>query len=429
MRSRTTYLTALLATLVVGTTTGSVMALGSGDDRVLGLPKDESVLFAFNAKSGSLDPQHKDRFTLVLRGLDERGLWFADRPNRDSGTVPTRGFFGKWTRLGFAADPPNAALTIEGAPEDEDAVALELEDPRFRRSSESVRLDVRVLEGPSAGLAHLVSKLDEDVDREFGRASLFVDNAAAGSAPCVIGEIDYFAAAQAADYDGQEFPSALPANGKAVDIADYPDLFGVIGTKFGGDGQTTFALPNLDSLVPGVVPLICFEGYFPSPANPDLAQCLAANVELFSGEFVPNGYVRTDGGVLKIADRPILYALLGTRFGGDGETTFGVPNLAAPQGLVSAICAQGDYWSSTQAPPLDCILSGVDQFATTDLPNSEAPANGATVAVNQNQALYSLLGNRFGGTGTRSFGLPNVVAEPGTSWGICQNGIYPEFAD
>jgi microcystin-dependent protein len=39
-------------------------------------------------------------------------------------------------------------------------------------------------------------------------------------------------------------------NGALLSIADYSALFNLIGTTYGGDGQNTFALPNLQSRVP-----------------------------------------------------------------------------------------------------------------------------------------------------------------------------------
>lgn len=39
-------------------------------------------------------------------------------------------------------------------------------------------------------------------------------------------------------------------NGQLLAIADYDALFNLIGTTYGGDGQTTFALPNLQGRVP-----------------------------------------------------------------------------------------------------------------------------------------------------------------------------------
>ncbi len=42
----------------------------------------------------------------------------------------------------------------------------------------------------------------------------------------------------------------LFCNGQLLSIADYSALFNLIGTTYGGDGQSTFALPNLQSRVP-----------------------------------------------------------------------------------------------------------------------------------------------------------------------------------
>lgn len=42
---------------------------------------------------------------------------------------------------------------------------------------------------------------------------------------------------------------------------------------------------------------------------------------------VPNGWQTCDGSLLSIAQYEILYALIGTQYGGDGRTTFGVPDL------------------------------------------------------------------------------------------------------
>ena len=44
---------------------------------------------------------------------------------------------------------------------------------------------------------------------------------------------------------GQTPPAYLPCEGQLLDIGDYIRLFNVIGTTFGGDGITTFALPDM----------------------------------------------------------------------------------------------------------------------------------------------------------------------------------------
>jgi len=58
---------------------------------------------------------------------------------------------------------------------------------------------------------------------------------------------------------------ALPADGRLLAISDYPALFDLIGTLFGGDGKSTFALPDLRPFAPQLLQYsICVEGNYPS---------------------------------------------------------------------------------------------------------------------------------------------------------------------
>jgi len=45
-------------------------------------------------------------------------------------------------------------------------------------------------------------------------------------------------------------PNYLPANGATLPINQYTPLFALVGTTYGGNGQTTFMLPNLNGRVP-----------------------------------------------------------------------------------------------------------------------------------------------------------------------------------
>lgn len=60
-----------------------------------------------------------------------------------------------------------------------------------------------------------------------------------------------------------------PCQGQLLSIADFETLFMLIGTTFGGDGETTFALPNAGGPVSaGDVPLqVCISlfGGYPQP--------------------------------------------------------------------------------------------------------------------------------------------------------------------
>jgi len=61
---------------------------------------------------------------------------------------------------------------------------------------------------------------------------------------------------------------SLPANGQLVSVTKFPSLFQVIGTTFGGDGKTTFGVPDLRAAAPnGLTYSICVSGFAPVKAN------------------------------------------------------------------------------------------------------------------------------------------------------------------
>ncbi|MFF5994929.1 tail fiber protein [Lysinibacillus sp. KU-BSD001] len=50
-------------------------------------------------------------------------------------------------------------------------------------------------------------------------------------------------------------------------------------------------------------------------------------IRVFTGNFAPRGWALCNGQLLSIAQNTALYAILGTKYGGDGKTTFALPNL------------------------------------------------------------------------------------------------------
>lgn len=52
-----------------------------------------------------------------------------------------------------------------------------------------------------------------------------------------------------------------------------------------------------------------------------------AEIKMFGGGFNPRGYAFCDGQLLSIASYSAVFSLMGTTFGGDGRTTFGLPDL------------------------------------------------------------------------------------------------------
>jgi hypothetical protein len=61
------------------------------------------------------------------------------------------------------------------------------------------------------------------------------------------------------------FGVGIPADGRLLPISQYTVLFSLIGTTYGGDGMTTFAVPDLRAITPkNMVYSICAVGLFPS---------------------------------------------------------------------------------------------------------------------------------------------------------------------
>ena len=101
-------------------------------------------------------------------------------------------------------------------------------------------------QGP-AGNSLLASK--------FGNNTGGAHDSLAGS--CTLGTLTL----TAATYAGE----GLVADGRLLSIANYSALFSLLGTTYGGDGYTTFALPNMSDVTPnGMTWMLCHDGAFPS---------------------------------------------------------------------------------------------------------------------------------------------------------------------
>jgi microcystin-dependent protein len=135
-------------------------------------------------------------------------------------------------------------------------------------------------------------------------------------------------------------------DGKILKIENFPELYEVIGNKYGGDATTQqdFALPNLQEAEKGLngvrYQIAVIENIFaPDP--------LTSYIFLSVFDTPPNGYTFYDGALLRIQQYQALYSIIGTTYGGNGTTTFALPNLTeAEKGLNGAryvICINGIY--------------------------------------------------------------------------------------
>jgi microcystin-dependent protein len=60
-----------------------------------------------------------------------------------------------------------------------------------------------------------------------------------------------------------------------------------------------------------------------------MSEPFIAQIMMFGGNFAPRGWALCNGQILPIAQNTALFSLLGTTFGGNGQTTFALPDLRA----------------------------------------------------------------------------------------------------
>lgn len=100
-------------------------------------------------------------------------------------------------------------------------------------------------------------------------------------------------------------------------------------------------------------------------------------IKLFSFNFAPRGWALCNGQLLQISQNQALYQLLGKAYGGDGVTTFGLPNL---QG--STPIHMGEYMGTNYA----LGQSGGEAahvLTTNEMPSHNHPLNASSSTVSE----------------------------------------------
>jgi microcystin-dependent protein len=69
-----------------------------------------------------------------------------------------------------------------------------------------------------------------------------------------------------------------------------------------------------------------------------MSEQFLGEIRIFAGNFPPRGWAMCNGQLLSLSQNTALFSLLGTQYGGDGRSTFGLPNL---QGMAPMHAGQG----------------------------------------------------------------------------------------
>jgi microcystin-dependent protein len=159
-----------------------------------------------------------------------------------------------------------------------------------------------------------------------------------------------------------------------------------------------------------------------------------AEIRIVGFNFAPRGWATCDGQLLPLSQNTALFSLLGTTYGGNGQTTFGLPNLSgrAPihpgQGPDLSLRELGETGGSsavtllTSEMPAHSHPQGVHQStANTGTPSAAvSPAQTASNAYGSASNLVAM-NDAVGGNQPHS----NMQPYLGMNFVIALQGIYP----
>jgi microcystin-dependent protein len=169
-----------------------------------------------------------------------------------------------------------------------------------------------------------------------------------------------------------------------------------------------------------------------------MADPFVAEIRIFAGNYAPTGWALCNGQLVPISQNTALFSLLGTYYGGDGRTTFALPNL---QGCAPMHQGQGQGLSQRSIgeqggePAVTLIQNEMPAHAhalnaTNQLQNLPDPANhtlaraGANAYVQNPASLTQMNGLAIGITGD---GLPHNNLPPflTLTFIIALQGVFP----
>ncbi|MBR9764905.1 MAG: phage tail protein [Rhodobacteraceae bacterium] len=169
-----------------------------------------------------------------------------------------------------------------------------------------------------------------------------------------------------------------------------------------------------------------------------MSEPYVGEIRMFAGNFAPKGWAYCDGQLLAVSQNDALFSLLGTTYGGDGRTTFGLPDmrgriplhLGSGPGLTTrreGSKAGGETVTLTIAemPSHSHGLSANTSAATAESPSDHVLAAGVGINMYSGEPLNAPLApgviDHFGGSRSHSNLMPTLCVH----FIIALFGIYP----
>lgn len=169
-------------------------------------------------------------------------------------------------------------------------------------------------------------------------------------------------------------------------------------------------------------------------------------IQLFGFNFAPKGWASCEGQIMSIAQNTALFSLLGTQYGGNGQTTFALPDL---RGRVAIGQGQGPglkpytigelggvesvTLTTQQIPAHNHIINVSNAEGTSNTASNNYLATGTTVIERGTKVPANIYGTAAGGTlNAAAVGMqggnqahPNIQPYLALYYCIALVGIYP----
>ena len=174
-----------------------------------------------------------------------------------------------------------------------------------------------------------------------------------------------------------------------------------------------------------------------------MSQAYIGQIQPFGFNFAPRNWAQCNGQILAIQQNTALFALLGTMYGGNGTTTYALPNLQSRvpmhvgvlngesfvQGEMSGV--EGVTLNSATMPLHNHAFQGASTAATTVSPTDGVALATSTGGSGQPDQFYgpdaALLPLNVGSVGLTGGNLSHSNLQPylTINWCICQHGVFP----
>lgn len=109
-------------------------------------------------------------------------------------------------------------------------------------------------------------------------------------------------------------------------------------------------------------------------------------IRAFAGNFAPVGWLQCNGTLLPISQYDALFTLIGTTYGGDGITTFALPNLQGRAAMQNGQLAGGASYPLGGAGGVETVT-----LTTASMPSHQHAFNVSTAAGTTNTATNNFL--------------------------------------